>query len=85
MLNACLPSRSRGKIIDVRSAGTASHHIGKGQGCMLKRMLKLFHVHVWSGGGVETPAHYPQWKLEHAKFDPPPGLQASFNRLLEGK
>jgi len=65
MLNAYLPSRSRGKIIDVRSSGMASHHVGK-------------------GGGVETPAHYPQWKVEHANFDPPSALQGSLNRLMEG-
>lgn len=33
---------------------------------------------------MESPAHYPQWKVEHAKFETPSVLQASLNKLLEG-
>lgn len=36
------------------------------------------------GGGFETPSNYPTWKIEHAKFDPPVVVQASFTKLLEG-
>jgi len=38
-----------------------------------------------TGGGVELPAHYPQWKVEHAKFEAPAVIQASFMKLLEGE
>ena len=36
------------------------------------------------GGGVEMPEHYPQWKVEHAKFETPTVIQSSFTRLVEG-
>ena len=35
------------------------------------------------GGGVELPAHYPQWKLENGKMDSLTGLAASLARLRE--
>lgn len=64
MLNAYLPSRSRGRVIDVRPQNIAQQHMSK-------------------GGGVESPANYPQWKVEHAKFESPAGLQASLNKLMD--
>lgn len=64
MLNAYLPSRSRGKIVDIRPQGVANQHMSK-------------------GGGVENPANYPQWKVEHGKFESPTVLQASFNKLMD--
>lgn len=33
---------------------------------------------------MELPTQYPQWKVEHAKFEPPTVIQASFSKLLEG-
>ena len=39
MLNACLPSRSRGRIIDIRPQNIAFQHMSKGQ---LKE--KVWHV-----------------------------------------
>jgi hypothetical protein len=39
---------------------------------------------LYSGGGVESPANYPQWKVEHARFESPAAIQASFSKLLDG-
>ena len=35
------------------------------------------------GGGVEVPAHYPQWRLEYGMMDSPAGLASSLARLRE--
>ena len=40
--------------------------------------------HVMSGGGTEMPANYPQWNVEHAKFDPPAALHTSLTKLIDG-
>lgn len=64
LLNACLPSLSKGKVLDIRQPSTAQQHMSK-------------------GGGVELPSHYPQWKVEYGKLEPPPSLLASLNKLIE--
>ena len=38
-----------------------------------------------TGGGIELPAHYPQWKVEHGKMEPPNIILASLNKLMEGE
>ena len=35
------------------------------------------------GGGVELPAHYPQWRVEYGKMEGVAGLAASLARLRE--
>ena len=36
-----------------------------------------------AGGGVELPAHYPQWRVEYGKMEGVAGLAASLARLRE--
>ena len=82
MLNACLLSLSRGKILDVRSHTVAQGHMSKGEySALVLQLLVMIHP---AGGGIELPEHYPQWKVEFAKMDPPSGIQASLNKLCEG-
>jgi myotubularin-related protein 9 len=64
LLNACLPSLSKGKVLDTRSQEVAATHVSK-------------------GGGVELPAHYPQWRVEYGKMEGVAGLAASLARLRE--
>lgn len=64
LLNACLHSLTRGKILDVRPQATAQMHMSK-------------------GGGIELPAHYPQWKVEFGKMDTPSTILASLVKLIE--
>ncbi len=40
---------------------------------------------MYAGGGTEIPSHYPQWRVEYAKFDSPILLQGSLTKLLDGK
>ena len=86
MLNAYLPSRSRGKVVDIRPQGVANQHMSKGKGWVWSGGV-VFQCHApppCIGGGVESPAHYPQWKVEHAKFESPTVIQASFCKLIDG-
>jgi len=64
MLNACLLSLNRGKILDIRPQSIAQSHMSK-------------------GGGVELPAHYPQWKVEYGRMETPNIILASLNKLVE--
>jgi myotubularin-related protein 9 len=64
LLNACLPSLSKGKVLDTRPQEVVTAHMSK-------------------GGGVELPAHYPQWRVEYGKMESRAGLAASLVRLRE--
>jgi len=49
----------------------------------IDRSYQLLH-YVAAGGGVELPAHYPQWKVEYGRMEPPNIILASLNKLVEG-
>lgn len=49
------------------------------------RLLLDTYLLTCTGGGVELPVHYPQWKVEHGKMEPPNIILASLNKLMEGE
>lgn len=79
LLNACLPSLSKGKVLDTRpqEVATAKGNYEMKVPCTLLRSL------VAAGGGVELPAQYPQWRVEYGKMESPVGLASSLARLRE--
>ena len=86
LLNACLPSLSKGKVLDIRQPSTAQQHMSKGVAHSAASVAVLYTAVLLPppGGGVELPSHYPQWKVEYGKLEPPPSLLASLNKLIEG-
>ena len=51
--------------------------------CILSE--EFYWILTCTGGGVELPVHYPQWKVEHGKMEPPNIILASLNKLMEGE
>ena len=84
LLNACLQSVGKGRVFDTRSQHQAHHHTGKGMGmspvCRYGYLSSLR-----TGGGVELPSLYPQWKVEYGGLESIHHLQSSLNKLLEGE
>ena len=80
LLNGCLPSLSKGKVLDTRTPETVAAHTSKGAAMLCYHDNRIPGV---AGGGVELPAHYPRWRLEYGKMESKAAIAASLARLRE--